>query len=77
MFNVLLWPRAPRLPFCASCPTEGREVDHIWALEGAAQGSGGVSIPVNVPKPRGCGTWGHGLNMGVLGLDDLGGVSQP
>jgi len=30
------------------------------ALDQAAQGSGGVPIPEGVPKPCGCGPWGHG-----------------
>jgi len=39
------------------------------ALGQAAQGSRGVTVPGGVPKPCGCGTWGHGLaGMGVLGL---------
>ena len=38
------------------------------ALDQAAQGSGGVTIPGGVQKPSGCGPLGHGLTgMAVLG----------
>jgi len=38
------------------------------ALEQAAQGSSGVTIPGGVQKTCRCGTWGHGLaGMVVLG----------
>ena len=55
------------------------------ALEQAAQGSGGVSIPEGVQEMCRCGTKGQGLvgNMGniggsgTVGLDDPGGLSQP
>lgn len=53
------------------------------ALEWTAQGSYGVTIPGNIQKMCGCGNWGHGLVMNVVGiglmfeLDNLRGLFLP
>jgi len=37
------------------------------ALEQAAQGVGGVTIPGGVQEKGSCGNWGHGL-VGIVGM---------
>ena len=55
---------------------------HGQALEKAAQGGGGITIPASTQETCRCGTKGHGLVGNIsgrwtVGLDDLTGLFQP
>lgn len=49
----------------------------LEALEYIAQGGGGIPVSGIAQDAPGCGTWGRGLELMMVGLDDLAGVSQP
>ena len=78
--NLFVWhPLGMQLLKGFLCNSEGK---HIQALEWAAQGGGGVTIPGGVQGTFGRGAVGHGLmriigDGWMVGLDDPVGLFQP
>lgn len=50
------WPRAGSVVWCWKAKESCQEADSSQALQRAAQGGGGLTIPAGVPGLRRCGT---------------------
>lgn len=54
----------------------GLDSGKIPTWEGLSMGRGGVPIPRGIANPCGCGPWGRGLVLGMVGFRDLGAIFQ-